>query len=39
MAGHVAHLGRKRMHTRFWWGNMKEREYLEDLATEGKIIL
>jgi len=39
LAGHVAHMGKKRIHTRFWWGNLKERDYLEDLATEGRIIL
>ena len=27
----VACMERKEMHTRFWWGNLKEREHLEDL--------
>jgi hypothetical protein len=39
LAGHVAHMGKKRIHTGFWWGNLKERDYLEDIATEGRIIL
>jgi hypothetical protein len=27
------------MHTGFWWGNLREKHYLEDLGAEGKIIL
>jgi len=27
------------VHTWFWWGNMKERDHLEDLAVDGRIIL
>jgi hypothetical protein len=27
------------MHAGFWCGNMKEKEHLEDLRTDGKIIL
>jgi len=23
----------------FWWGNMKERDHLEDLGVDGRIIL
>jgi len=25
--------------TGFWWGNLSERDHLEDLAVNGKIIL
>jgi hypothetical protein len=27
------------MCTEFWWGNLKERDHLEELGVEGKIIL
>ena len=27
------------MHTGFWWGNQTERDHLEDLGIDGKIIL
>ena len=27
------------MHTGFWWGNLRERDYLEDPGIEGRIIL
>ena len=29
----------EKMYTRFWWGNMKERGYLEDLMLDKRIIL
>ena len=27
------------MHTRFWWGNLRERDHLEDSDVGGKVIL
>ena len=27
------------MHTRFWWENLRERDYLEDPGVGGRIIL
>ena len=27
------------MHTGFWWGNMRERDHLEDTGLDGRIIL
>jgi hypothetical protein len=32
-------MGDKRGHTRFWWGNLRERDHLEDLGIERRIIL
>jgi hypothetical protein len=28
--------GRRELHIGFWWGNLKEREHLEDLSIGGK---
>jgi hypothetical protein len=38
-AGHVARMGREEVHTGFWWGNLKERDHLEDGGVDGRIIL
>jgi len=27
------------MYTGFWWGNLRERDNLEDLSVDGKVIL
>ena len=27
------------MHTGFWWGNLRERDHLEDLGIGGRIII
>jgi len=32
-------MGREEVHTRFWWGNLREREHLEGLGVDGRIIL
>jgi len=32
-------MGERRVLTRFWWGNLKERTHLEFLDVDGKIIL
>jgi len=37
--GHVARIGRGEAYTEFWWGNLKERDRLEDPELDGKIIL
>jgi hypothetical protein len=37
-ARHVAHIGGK-IHKGFWWGNLGERDHLEDLGVDGRIIL
>jgi hypothetical protein len=31
--------GREEVYTRFWWGNLRERAYLEDPGVDGRIIL
>jgi hypothetical protein len=32
-------LGIGEVHTAFWWGNLRERDHLEDLGIDEKIIL
>jgi hypothetical protein len=36
-AGHVAPMGEA--HTGFWWGDLRERDHLEDPGVDGRIIL
>jgi len=31
--------GRGEVYTGFWWGNVREREHLEDTVVDGRIIL
>ena len=31
--------GRGEVHTEFWWGNLRERDHLEDPGVDGKVIL
>ena len=31
--------GRIEVHVGFWWGNLEERNHLEDLSVDGSIIL
>jgi len=31
--------GTEEMHTGFWWGNLRERDHLEDPGVDGKIML
>jgi hypothetical protein len=39
-AGHVARMGRRgEVHTGFYWGNLREGDYLEDPGVDGRIIL
>jgi hypothetical protein len=30
---------KKQVHTGFWWGDLRERDHLEDLGVNGNIIL
>jgi len=32
-------LGREEMHAGFWWGNLRERDHLEDPGIDGRIML
>ena len=38
-AGHLARIGRGEVCTGFWWGNLRERDHLEDPGVDGRIIL
>jgi hypothetical protein len=38
-AGHVARMGKREVHTRFWWGDLREGDHLGDPGIDGKIIL
>jgi hypothetical protein len=37
-AGYVAYMGEGEVHTGTWWGNLWERDHLEDPGIDGKII-
>ena len=36
---HIALWGRGKLYTGFWWGNLRERDHLEDRGVDGRIIL
>ena len=37
--GHLARRGRRKVHPGFWCGNLKERDHVDDLDVDGRIIL
>jgi len=37
--GHIARTGRGEAYKECWWGNLSERDHLEDPGAEGRIIL
>jgi hypothetical protein len=37
--GNVAPIGVKEVHTLFWWGNLRERDHVEDPGIDGRIML
>jgi len=32
-------MGERRLYIGFWWGNLRERDHLEDAGVDGRIIL
>jgi len=38
-AVNLARVGRGEVYTRFWWGNLRERDHFEDAGLDGRIIL
>jgi len=38
-AGHVACMGREEVYSGFWWGNLRERDHVEDPGIDGRITL
>jgi len=38
-AGHAARMRRVELHIWMWWGNLRDRDYFEDLGFDGRIIL
>jgi hypothetical protein len=38
-AGHVAGMGKRAVHTGFWWGDLREGDYLRDPGVDGRITL
>jgi hypothetical protein len=39
MGGTCSTYGRGEVHTKFWWGNLRKRDLLEDPDLDGRIIL
>jgi len=37
-AGHIARMGERRGYTGFWWGNLRERDHLEERDVDGRKI-
>jgi hypothetical protein len=38
-AGHVARMGKREVHTGFWWGDLREGDHLGDPGVDERIIL
>jgi len=37
--GHVERMGKGEIHIGFWWGNLRERDHLEDPGVTGRRLL
>ena len=37
--GYVARMGRGEVYTGFWWGNLRERDHLEDPGVDEKMAI
>jgi hypothetical protein len=37
-AGHIAHMGKRSVHTGFWWGDPRERDHIGGPGADGRII-
>jgi hypothetical protein len=37
--GHVASMGRRGMHVKYWWESQKERDHYDDIRIGGRIML
>jgi hypothetical protein len=38
LVGHIARMEREEAYTGFWWGNLRQREYLEVPGVDGRMI-
>jgi hypothetical protein len=38
-AGHVARMGKREVHTGFWWGDLRKGDHLGNPCVDGRIIL
>ena len=38
LSGHVERMGERRDYTGFWWGNLRERDHLEDRGIDGRAL-
>jgi hypothetical protein len=38
-ADHVARMGTRKVHAKFWWGNLREGDHLEGTGINTKVIL
>jgi hypothetical protein len=38
-AGHVARMGKREVHTGFWWGDVREGDHLGDPGVDGRMLL
>jgi hypothetical protein len=39
LTGNISCMGKERVYTGFWWGNLRERDHFEGPGVDGRIIL